>query len=262
MSNVKNIVKVMNFHSLLRVDKSKKTAEKYFNISKELDKMIGAVIYNKNLNLDKKILKSNERGKIIDIYLGNDLGFCGNFNTKVNLALKESEKDSYKIIIGKKIHIEDSNNILLKISKEEFLSSGINEISQIIRDILYNNDCKEINVFYNKYNNINNINFVKQKLFPFEFMSEQENVNNYDFVIETDVNKLITSMIALYIIHQIKIMEQNSYASENVMRQKITRESLKKINELEEEKEKEERKKRKYIAFQKQINNYKGIGSE
>ena len=29
MSSIKNVVKVMNFHSLLRVDKARKKAEKY-----------------------------------------------------------------------------------------------------------------------------------------------------------------------------------------------------------------------------------------
>ena len=33
MANIENIVKVMNFHALLRVDKSKKFAEKYFELT-------------------------------------------------------------------------------------------------------------------------------------------------------------------------------------------------------------------------------------
>ena len=36
MSSVKNIVKVMNFHSLIRVDKAKKKAAKFNEVEKEL----------------------------------------------------------------------------------------------------------------------------------------------------------------------------------------------------------------------------------
>ena len=84
MTDIKGIVKIMNFHSLLRVDKSKRTAEKYFKVSEELDSMIVQLLYNRNLTLDKKVITANKNGKVINIYLGNDLGFCGNFNSKVN----------------------------------------------------------------------------------------------------------------------------------------------------------------------------------
>ncbi len=43
-------------------------------------------------------------------------------------------------------------------------------------------------------------------------------------------------MTVLYICYNVKILECNSYAAENVMREKITRESIKKIEEIETEK--------------------------
>ena len=104
---IKSVVKVMNFYSLLRVDSSRRKAEKYFGYEQAVREFIDNILNNKNLILDKKMIKMNDNGKELNIYIANDLGFCGNFNTKVKLALKESEKDSYKIIIGKKIHIED-----------------------------------------------------------------------------------------------------------------------------------------------------------
>ena len=64
MAEIKNIVKVMNFHSLLRIDKSKAKAEKYFAIEQQLDDMMYEILYNKNLNLDKKIIKENPNGEI------------------------------------------------------------------------------------------------------------------------------------------------------------------------------------------------------
>ena len=71
---------------------------------------------------------------------------------------------------------------------------------------------------------------------------------------------MLTELIILYLCYQLKIIETNSWASENVMREKITRESLKKIDARNEEKAKVERKERKYQDFKKQISNYRKMG--
>jgi len=57
----------------------------------------------------------------------------------------------------------------------------------------------------------------------------------------------------LYICYNIKILECNSVASENVMRERITRESIKKIDELETEKEIMNRINEKEKNFKRQI---------
>ena len=44
---VKSVVKVMNFHSLLRVDSSKRRAEKLFSYEKELTGFIDTIINKK-----------------------------------------------------------------------------------------------------------------------------------------------------------------------------------------------------------------------
>ena len=59
MASVENIVKVMNFHSLIRVDKAKREAAKYFNVGDELAKILYQIMNNRNLTLDKKILLEN-----------------------------------------------------------------------------------------------------------------------------------------------------------------------------------------------------------
>ena len=85
-----------------------------------------------------------------------------------------------------------------------------------------------------------------------------EDVNlNSDFVIETNINELLSSILSLTICYQIKIFESNSYASENVMREKITSESIEKIKELEEEENLRITKEKKQENFTRQINNYK-----
>lgn len=259
MSSTKNIVKVMNFHSLIRVDKAKKRASKYNEVEKDLTKNLAALVYNRNLKLDKKMLLENPNGEILNIYIGNDLGFCGNFNHQLQTAIAQ-DKDAYKIVIGKKIkHVKDPNSkILLAFNKEDF-NEEYPKINEIISEYIKEKKAKEINVVFNNYHSVSSITFDKLKLFPLEINeSDLEGVNtNVDYVIETDVNELISSIIVLSICYRIKIFESNSHASENVMRERVTRESLKKIEEMETEQIKEERKQKKQKAFKKQISNYR-----
>ena len=74
---IKNVVKVMNFHSLLRVDASKREAESYRNVGDEITKIIKTIVYNKNLVLDKKVIMPNPNNNKLNIYIANDYGFCG-----------------------------------------------------------------------------------------------------------------------------------------------------------------------------------------
>lgn len=262
MSNIRNIVKVINFHSLIRVDKARQEASKYFSFETEIIKMIYSIINNKNLKLDKKILIQNDDGIVLNIYVGNDLGFCGNFNSQLRATLKK-DTDSYKIVIGKKLFNIHDDKILLKIEKDNFLKESSN-IDAIIKEYLLKRKIKEVNVIYNRYQSISEIFFEKRKIFPIDLddLKNDDIGLDSDFVIETNVEELITNMISLYICYQIKVYESNSWASENVMRERITKESLKKIDELEEEKVKKVKKEVKDIKFKKQISNYRGIMEE
>lgn len=253
MANVENIVKVMKFHSLVRVDKAKRKAEKYLKIGKELVEMISEILYNKNFNLDKKILNSNEKGIELNIYVANDLGFCGNFNSLVMKCAKE-DKEAKKIIIGSKIK-SNYENVLLSISKEEYYNN-FNKVEEVIYPLFINKEIKSITVIYNHYYSVNDIELVYEKIFPTEIENKDINLN-LDYVIETDINMILTELIILYIWYQLKIIECNSWASENVMRERITRESLKKIDEIKEEKIKEERKIKKQNDLKKIISNYR-----
>ena len=81
---VKNVVKVMNFHALIRVDAAKRKARRYQLMEKEVMSMLDQIMNNRNLILDKSILKPNPDKPKLTIYLGSDFGFCGNYNSLVN----------------------------------------------------------------------------------------------------------------------------------------------------------------------------------
>ena len=59
------------------------------------------------------------------------------------------------------------------------------------------------------------------------------------------------NIITLYLSYEIKIATENSYASENIQRQMLTKKSLKKLEEIEEENKKEENKKKKIKSNKK-----------
>lgn len=251
MTNIKNVVKVMNFHSLLRVDKAKKKADKFRQLETEIEEFMSIILNNQNLNLDHKILNAKPDGKIINIYIGNDLGFCGNFNSSIkHEALNDTT--SLKIMVGKKIFVHDSNTVL-NISKEDLYKS-FTALEDIIKPLLEKKEIKEINCIFIRYININNMHLDKTRLFPIE---PSKSKDTSDFVIEADGKIMFTDLILLYIDCKLQIIESNSWASENIQRENLTNESLRKIDEIEEEKLKIKRKEKRAADFKKQLANYR-----
>lgn len=251
---IKNVVKVMNFQALLRMDKSLKEADKYRDVGKEITGILSRIMYNKNLILDKKILMPNPDNPKLNIYIANDYGFCGNFNSSISKQIRE-DVDCYKIIIGKKITYND-DKVLLKIDKEDFFKRFF-EIEKCIDEAISSQNYSEINVFYNHFYSLTSFDFVKIRLFPVEFKGEY--FEGEDFVVETDVNHVIGSLMTFYICYQLKMCESISYAAENVLRSQITSSALDKIKEKEEEKKHEDMRLRKEKSILKSVENFKKI---
>lgn len=249
---IKNVVKVMNFHSLLRVDKARKTADKYLTVGEEITKILTTILYNKNLVLDKKVLLPDKNNPILDIYIANDYGFCGDFNAAVRRAINKN-KDNYKIIIGSKISYKDDKTVI-KIDKDNF-QQDFYKIENYIDKSLIDMTYSEINVYYNHYYSSTSFEFKKINLFPLEFNGEY--YEGKDFVAETDLDLMIKSLVSFYICYQLKMCECISEAAENMERNQITRMALDKIEELEEEERNEEFRKKTEIAVKKNVENYK-----
>ena len=239
---IKNVVKVMNFHSLLRVDASKREAEAYRNVGEEITKIIKNIVYNKNLVLDKKVITPDPKMDKLNIYIANDYGFCGNFNSQVARQIKQ-DKNDYKIIIGKKIVYHDDKTIL--------------KIEKAVNDAIDNGTYSEINLYYNHYNSSTSFVFKKLTLFPVEFDGEYD--TKHDFVIETDITSMLHSLLSFYVLYQLRMCECISRAAENVIRNQITSEALDKIEEIEIERANIERKEKKDKLVRKTVENYKKL---
>lgn len=249
---IKNVVKVMNFHSLLRVDKSKKQAENYHNVGEEITKIIKTIVYNKNLVLDKKIITPDPSMNKLNIYIANDYGFCGNFNSSISNQIKQ-DKDDYKIIIGKKILYNDDKTIL-KMEKDNFYNE-FNKIEKTIDEAIRNKSYSEINLYYNHYNSSTSFEFKKVTLFPVEFDGEYDTKN--DFVIETDITNMLHSLLVFYILYELRMCECISRAAENVLRNQITSQALDKIEEIEIEEANAAIKEKKHKQVLKTVENFK-----
>lgn len=253
---IKNVVKVMNFHSLLRVDASKREAEAYRNVGDEITKIIKNIVYNKNLVLDKKVIMPDPKMDKLNIYIANDFGFCGNFNSQVTRQIK-LDKNDYKIIIGKKIVYHD-NKTILKIEKDNFYKE-FNKIEKAVNSAIDNGTYSEINLFYNHYNSSTSFEFKKLTLFPVEFDGEYD--TKHDFVIETDITSMLHSLLSFYVLYQLRMCECISRAAENVIRNQITSEALDKIEEIEIDRANMERKIKKDKLVRKTVDNYKKLSS-
>ena len=247
----------MNFHSLLRVDKSKKQAESYRNVGEEITKIIRTIVYNKNLVLDKKVITPDPNMQKLNIYIANDYGFCGNFNSQVSRQIRK-DKDDYKIIIGSKIVYNDDKTIL-KIDKDNFYKE-FNKIEDTIDSAIRNATYSEINLYYNHYNSNTSFEFRKLTLFPVEFDGEYDTKN--DFVIETDITSMLHSLLTFYILYELRMCECISRAAENIIRSQITSEALETIEEMEIEKVNEIRREKKSKLVKKTVENFKKMSSK
>ena len=67
--SIRNIVKVMNFHALIRVDNAKRKADKYRMMEEQLYRMMDVIMNNRNLILDKKVMEPNPNAPEIQIYI-------------------------------------------------------------------------------------------------------------------------------------------------------------------------------------------------
>lgn len=246
----------MNFHSLLRVDASKKQAESYRNVGEEITKIIRSIVYNKNLVLDKKVITRDPNMEKLNIYIANDFGFCGNFNSQIARQIKE-DKNDYKIIIGKKIVYSDDKTIL-KINKDDFYKE-FSKIEKAIDEAVRNSIYSEINLYYNHYNSSTSFEFRKLTLFPIEFDGQYDDKN--DFVIETDITSMLYSLLSFYILYELRMCECISRAAENVLRNQITSQALDKIEEMELEQANRDRKEKKNKLVIKTVENFKKISS-
>ena len=251
---IKNVVKVMNFQSLVRVDNAKKKADKYRNVGKEITDILARIFYNKNLILDKKVLVPLESLPVLNIYIANDYGFCGNFNAEINKQLKK-DVNCYKIIIGKKIIYHDDLTVL-KIDKDDFFNR-FEEIENHIDNSIANMIYSKINVYYNHYYSPTSFEFVKIQLFPIEFSGSY--YDGEDFVTETDINRVLSSLATFYICYQLRMCESISFAAENMLRSQITSSALDKIEEPEIEERQRELKEKKDKSIRKSVENFKKI---
>ena len=114
----------------------------------------------------------------------------------------------------------------------------------------------KVNLIYTHYYNLTRQEIVKRTIVPFDYggdildEEDKREINQLDdFVVEGDLNFIIWNLISIYITMEIKIAKSWSYATENVQRQTFTDNSLKKIDEKEEEKRKQQLKEKKAESF-------------
>jgi F0F1-type ATP synthase gamma subunit len=244
----------MNFHALIRVDAAKRKAQRYQVLEKELMSMIDQVMNNRNLLLDKSILKPNPDKPKLTVYLGSDYGFCSNYNSQVNAEI-EKDRDNEKILIGKKL-TKHTDHVLLRIDQDE-MDERVGEIEDILKTSILRRQHSKIEIVFIRYINASENVKDRMQIFPMEIpMDADPDDYKDDFMIEDDVETLMTNMLISWIVYQIQIVRTSGYASENILRQNTTNESLKKIEEREEELLMEERREKRTKEFSKIIENY------
>ena len=249
---VKSVVKVMNFHSLLRVEKSRRRAERYSSMQVELETMMKSIMNNRNLRMDKIIRMPDPDKPVLRIYLGSDFGFCGSINTSVAQVMNE-DVNSEKIVIGKKFKHHDEADLTML---QEEIEERFPEIKEYFRRAVTERCWSAVELVYNRYYSISQIKRIVHRIYPLELEEDDFGNASGDYIIEGDPERMLTEMIVLYLTEAFRIATASAYASENITRRNVTQESLKKIDEIEEENRKAERKEKNRISFSKTIDTY------
>ena len=252
MAKIRNVVKVMNFHSLLRVDTARKQAEKYFQLEEEVAEMIDSIVNDRNLILDHDVQKPDAAKPPLNIYFGSDYGFCSGYNSAV-MEMIRRDTDADRIILGKKMHREQER-VLLQCSREAYeKDKGI--LFSIVEEAVRKRTCSSISIIYNRYHSMTDIRLERLQIYPVDLTGKKQE-HTEDYLCEGDPDSLLSGLLSLYLSYEILLCGINTSAAENVLRQNATQESLKRINEREEEYQKLCRKERKAKEFRKIIESY------
>ena len=249
----KLIVKVMNFHSLIRVDSAKRQATKYMQMENEVSEIIDMIVNNRNFILDKTMFQVDETKPPLNIYFGSDFGFCGSINFAVNKKIAE-DTDGVQVLVGRKLRSGRTGDVI-KINREDFMSR-YQEVETLLYEGIRNNSFSAINVIYYQYNNISSIELTEKKVFPYDIKKHGNESYKEDYYVEGDMNSILINLITSFLNYEIKIAAVCSFASENIFRQNSTSESLKKIEEIEAEELAEVRKEKTQKEFKKVIDSY------
>lgn len=254
--SIRNVVKVMNFHSLIRVDSARRRAEKYRMMEDQLMYMMDSIANNRNLLLDKKIFEPAKEAPAVNIYIGSDLGFCGNYNSQMKDKLAADRGNSRKILIGRKLAARNAEGVDMRLRAED-LEEAMPKLRAYLEEKIRERQCSSINIIYNHYENTTTIYSRSLQIYPI-VPGHTENPRAYreDFAMEGDVNDLLLGMMAAYVYYELRLALVNSRAAENVLRQNATTESLKKIDEIEAERLAARRRERRNKEFQKVVDNF------
>lgn len=257
--SLKNVVKVMNFHSLLRVDRSRRAAKKYGEMEEMVINMLDQIANNRNVALDMSALKFDESAPPLHIYIGADRGFCGSLNNQIKSRQAQYAKthpDAKKIIIGNKIRLYKDPNVIFEQSTDDFAEDD-GPVLELLREAVQEKKYSEIRLIYNHYLNATSIRFTDKAVLPLpKGVLQTDRKYNEDFVWEGDPQTMLTSLLFLYISYEIRIAGFVSAAAENLTRQNVTTESLKRIDEREEEQHRVELRQRRDKEFGKVLDNF------
>ncbi len=250
--NIKAVVKVMNFHSLLRVDASRRRADMFEAMKYELEAMMRIIMNNRNLRLDKHIRLPDPTLPVLRIYLGSDFGFCGGVNASVSSVLAKDDNNE-KIVVGKKLRKPQS--ISLYLTQEEF-STNFGQIRAYLERAVRERPWSAVELVYNHYYNLSSIKQVVKRIYPLDLPTEERTSVRGDFLFECDPDQMLEDMTISFMVYELRIAAASAYASENIMRQNATSESLKKLDEAEAEELRLARKERNLRAVQKTTDSY------
>lgn len=250
--NIKAVVKVMNFHALLRVENSRNQADLYQTMAEELDDMMDIIMNNRNFQLDKRVTLPSPDLPVLRIYIGSDLGFCGSVNSSVSGVLTR-DNTSEKIVIGKKLPHPET--VALYMTREQY-EKDFETVRAYLAMAVREKRWSAVELVYNHFYNLSDIRQEVKRIYPLPPRESRKDREWDDFITEDDAGDLLEEMLLSCLTYEVRIAAASAYASENTMRQNATTESLKKLDEREAEELRLQRKENTQRSFRKTIDSF------
>ncbi len=236
IQKVKSSVQVMNFHSLMKIAEAIDNIERVKDYEAEIMHVIANVFNNRNLILDNRINSSffekTSSERDINFYITSDYGLCGAFNSSVIKVFENTPRSYRNYMTGKKG--------IKKLTRKEDVALVMDDLGNIelfteILDLFFDGEITGVNIIYNKFITQEKNEFVVQQVLPFNMEAldeiDEQIKQSPDYIIECSFTKLLKDLLTLYLKDKVVIAHLSALATENSIRQQITTESLKKIDE-------------------------------
>ncbi len=234
------VINSMHIHSLVRIERCLKEISVIENYNKVMQTTLHRIYNNKKLDIyeDLHLMANPDKRKLL-VVLTSEKGFCGEFNSLINQRYQEIDEECHIIKIGTKFTIKPTDDLICgrDINLEDLIGNidVLTAITNSILEVYLSGECSGISFLYNKYINATTYKTELFETLPKVSIPENDDEDFSDFEYELSNDELLKTCLGFSIFGLLYSIAINSFTSEVLQRNMITKGSKDKIEERAEE---------------------------